>query len=374
MDTSDPGIEFDAQGICNRCRHYELLHAADTPDPERRHEQRNELVGRIKHVGRSKDYDCVIGVSGGVDSTYTALLVKRHGLRPLAVHLDNGWDSEMAVSNIEKCLKRLEIDLHTVVLDWDEFRELQLAFLRASTPDSEVPTDHAIMASLRQTAARLGVRWLIMGTNVATEGVGVATWSSGHADWRYIRGLNDRFGTRPLKSYPHYSLLQNAYYRYILRQRTVSLLDYLDYHKEEALALLKSELGYEPYRGKHHESVYTRFFQSYILPIKFGFDKRRAHLSALVMSGQISREAALEDLQKPIMPMDQIKEDRVFVIKKLGITEAAFEQIMAAPCKAFLDYPSYEKGLIIRTHRLVSRILRVRRAKVAREAREVSCR
>jgi hypothetical protein len=154
----------------------------------------------------------------------------------------------------------------------------------------------------------------------------------------------------------------------------VSLLDYLDYHKEEALALLKSELGYEPYRGKHHESVYTRFFQSYILPIKFGFDKRRAHLSALVMSGQISREAALEDLQKPIMPMDQIKEDRVFVIKKLGITEAAFEQIMAAPCKAFLDYPSYEKGLIIRTHRLVSRILRVRRAKVAREAREVSCR
>src|SRR5687768_16676617 len=206
MDTSDPGIEFDDSGICNRCREYELIHAADTPDPDRRQIELDAIVKRIKREGRRKEYDCIIGVSGGVDSTYTAYIVKKLGLRPLAVHLDNGWDSELAVSNIEKCLKRLEIDLHTVVLDWEEFRELQLAFLRASTPDAEAPTDHAINAALKHAAASRGLRYMIMGNNVATEGMPVPTWSYGQTDWRYIRSVNAIFGTRRLRSFPHLSL------------------------------------------------------------------------------------------------------------------------------------------------------------------------
>src|SRR3989338_3815557 len=206
MDTSDPFIAFDASGVCNHCRHYDAIvkqFVRTGPGAER---QLQHLVSTIQRDGKRKQYDCVIGVSGGVDSTYLAYTVKQLGLRPLAVHFDNGWDSELAVSNIEKTLKRLSIDLFTYVVDWEEFKDLQLSFLRASTPDSEVPTDHAIVALLHQLAAQHGVRYIIIGSNVATEGILPGAWSHGHIDWRYIKQLEKRFGHVQLKTYPHYTL------------------------------------------------------------------------------------------------------------------------------------------------------------------------
>ncbi len=194
MDTSDPDIQFDANGVCNHCHAYDAAVASRVFTGDEARRLLDELVDRIRKQGAGKSYDCVIGVSGGVDSTFVAYKVKQLGLRPLAVHLDNGWDSELAVKNIENTLKRLNIDLYTRVLDWEEFKDLQLAFLRASTPDSEIPTDHAIVSELYKTAARIGVKYIVAGVNVRTESHLPAAWSTGHLDWRYIRGLHDRFG------------------------------------------------------------------------------------------------------------------------------------------------------------------------------------
>jgi N-acetyl sugar amidotransferase len=348
MDTSDPEISFDENGVCIRCRDYERAKAIYVPPPEARGQALRRLVEQIRRAGRGREYDCLIGVSGGVDSTYTAWLVKSLGLRPLAVHLDNGWDSNLAVSNIERCLKALGIDLFTYVLDWDEFKDLQLAFLKASTPDSEIPTDHAILALLMNKAAELKVRYILYGANIATEGMSVPAWSRGHWDWKYIRSLHRRFGSRKLRTFPRFSLLRMFYCRHVLGQKSVDILNYVDYNKSEAMEIIQREFGWQPYSGKHHESIYTRFFQAYILPRKFGFDKRRAHLSALVMAGEITREQALLKMEEEICPPELLREDKTYVAKKLGLTEAEFDAIMALPPKSFWDYPSYENGGLLR--------------------------
>ena len=351
MDTSDPGIQFNDRGLCNRCREYESVFAQHVLSPETRQRELADLVARIRADGRKREYDCLIGVSGGVDSTYVAYVTKKLGLRPLAVHLDNGWDSELAVCNIERCLKTLDIDLYTHVLDWDEFRDLQLAFLKASTPDSEIPSDHAILALMMKMAAKIGVRHVISGCNVVTEGVFAPTWSRGHYDWKYIRTIHQKYGTIPLKKYVHFSLAGLGWTRYVRGQRQVYILNYLDYNKRQAMELIQKELGWKPYGGKHHESIYTRFFQSYILPRKFGFDKRRMHLSTLIMSGQISRDNALAEMQKPICSPDLMVEDKRYVCKKLGLPEAEFEAILALPPRTFWDYSSYEKTFVVRAGR-----------------------
>jgi N-acetyl sugar amidotransferase len=293
----------------------------------------------MKRAGRGKPYDCLIGVSGGVDSTYVAYLVKKMGLRPLAVHMDNGWDSELAVKNIEETLKRLGIDLHTEVLDWEEFKSLQVAFLKASTPDSEIPSDHAIWAVLGDMADRLKVKYIISGFNVRTETHLPRAWSQGHFDWKYIRSVNQQFGRGRLKTFPHIGFL--TYYRRLLTQRRVDILNYIDYNKAEAMKILEQELGWRYYGGKHYESIYTRFYQGYILPTKFGYDKRRSHLSSLVCSGEMTREAALKELDKPTYQPSMQEEDREYVVKKLGLTDEEFEAILNAPKKSFWDYPSY---------------------------------
>jgi N-acetyl sugar amidotransferase len=354
MDTSDPDIRFDDAGRCNHCRRFEkeaaVRRAQGAPADvlERR-------AAAIRKANASREYDCVIGVSGGVDSTYVALLTNRLGLRALAVHFDNGWNSNLAVSNIHKTLEVLGIDLHTEVLDWEQFRDLQLAFLRSSTPDSEIPTDHAIAAVLTRMAARNGVRHILGGSNFATESIMPGAWSQGIRDWKYIRGIHRRFGTRPLQSFPHLSLSAALFYEYGKRIRFEYPLNDIDYKKSTAIDELASELGWEPYPGKHFESTYTRFFQAYILPRKFGFDKRRGHLSTLICNGEISREEALEELERPAYPDELLEEDRTFVIKKLGITSSEFDEIMAAAPRRFEDYPSYERspvtGWVIRRRR-----------------------
>jgi N-acetyl sugar amidotransferase len=290
-------------------------------------------------------------VSGGVDSTYVAYLVHSLGLRALAVHLDNGWDSNLAVTNIERALRKLNIELFTHVLDWDEFRNLQLAFLKASTPDSEIQTDHAIMAVLMRKARQLRVRYILYGSNVITEGLYTPEWSQGHYDWKYIKSIHARFGTVPLRRFPHVSLAQYCVDRYMRHQQFVSILNYTAYNKAEAVEVIRRELGWEPYEGKHHESIYTRFFQSYILPRKFGADKRRMHLSALIVSGQMTRDEALRIVATPPGPPEQLEQDKVYVCKKLDISIEEFDRIMALPPRTFWDYPSNEKSAVMRWYR-----------------------
>jgi N-acetyl sugar amidotransferase len=343
MDTSDPEIVFDDAGVCNHCHDYDRLVAQKVLGGEAGRAYLEGLVEKIKRAGRGKSYDCIIGVSGGVDSTYVAYLVKKMGLRPLAVHMDNGWDSELAVKNIEETLKRLGIDFYTEVLDWEEFKDIQVAMLKACTPDSEVPSDHAIAAVLGDMADKLKVKYIISGANVRTESHLPRAWSYGHFDWKYIRSVHKMFGTHRLRSFPHVGLL--TYYRRLLTQVRIDVLNYIDYNKNEAMRILQNELGWRYYGGKHYESIYTRFYQGYILPAKFGFDKRRSHLSSLICSGEITRQAALKELEKPTYPPTMQEEDREYVVKKLGFTDEQFEAIMEAPKKTFWEYPSYSRVL-----------------------------
>lgn len=341
MDTSDPDIEFDNNGLCNHCRSYEELAKTHVLPEAQRKQALDQLITNIKHEGANKDYDCVIGVSGGVDSTYVAYLVKQFGLRPLAVHMDNGWNSELAVSNIEKVLKKLDIDLLTTVLDWEEFKDLQLAFLKASVPDGEIPTDHAIWAVLYKTAAVHSVNYIIGGFNHATEASLPTQWAFGHYDWRYIKNIHKLFGQRKLKTFPHFNYFQhNYYYPRIKRIKLVSVLDYVSYDKAEAIRFLQDDLGWRPYGGKHYESIYTRFFQGYILPTKFGIDKRRLHLSTMICSGQIARIEALQELSKPPYAGYMLEEDMDFVLKKFGANENEFNQIMALPIRTYKEFPN----------------------------------
>ena len=253
MDTSDPELTFDDEGVCNKCRDYDAVMARYVFPGEEGKRRLDEIVRQIKEEGKGKPYDCIIGLSGGVDSTYVAYLVKKAGLRPLAIHLDNGWNSEIAVGNIERVVKILGIDLYTEVLDWDEFRSLQLALLRTSTPDSEIPTDHAIVATLYRQAIKHNVRFIIGGSNYATEQMIPRTWSHGHDDWKYIRTVNKLFGTKKLKTFPHYTFFEKRYYFPHIKQiQAVLILNYIEYDKFKAIELMKLELGWVPYGGKHH--------------------------------------------------------------------------------------------------------------------------
>jgi N-acetyl sugar amidotransferase len=353
MDTTDPDIQFDEAGVCNHCHAYDRTVANRTLSGANAAEFVQRLVERIRRDGQGREYDCIIGVSGGVDSTYVAYKVKELGLRPLAVHLDNGWNSELAVQNIQHVLEKHQIDLYTHVIDWDEFRDLQLAFLKASTPDAEIPTDHAIAALLSQMARRYRVRYVLSGVNAKTESHLPKAWSTGHLDWKYVRSIHRQFGTRRLTSYPRQNLVQMAWNH--SRIQWVDILNYVDYSKAEALEVLTKKLGWKYYGGKHYESIYTRFYQGYILPRKFGFDKRKSHLSSLICSGEISRGDALRELKTSPYPEQLQQEDREYVIKKFSLSEAEFDAIMAAPPKRFGDYPSYTNGMLYQTLRNIFR-------------------
>ncbi len=340
MDTSDPEITFDEDGVCNHCHSYAELHRRLVPPPGERERQLGALVSNIKEHGRGREYDCVMGLSGGVDSTYVARLVAKHGLRAIAVHLDNGWDSELAVKNVENIVTRLGVDLVTHVLDWPQFRDLQVAFLRASVPDAEIPTDHAIGAVLYQTAAKHGIRHVIAGTNVVSEAIMPDRWTYGVGDWRYISAVHRQFGKRSIKGFPHYSLARQSWYQAVRRIRFVSLLNLVEYDKAEAMRTITDELSWRDYGGKHYESLYTKFFQGHILPVKFGIDKRRAHQATLINSGQTTREAALALLTSPPLPPDEEASEREYVVKKLGLGEEEFQRIMSEPPRSYRDYPN----------------------------------
>jgi N-acetyl sugar amidotransferase len=345
MDTTDPDIIFDASGVCNHCHEYEETKAIFTFSPEEATEKLDAIVEKIKRAGHGKKYDCITGVSGGVDSTYAVYLLKQLGLRPLVVHLDNGWNSELAVQNIENIITKLEFDLFTRVLNWNEFRELQLAYLKASVLDMEALTDHAISATLFEQANKYGVKYIMAGTNRATEAILPLNWRYANKtnDAVNIRAINDEFRKKPIKDFPLLSFQKHAYYWKVKKIQWISLLDYVHYDKASAKKIIESELGWRDYGGKHYESIITRFYQGYILPLKFGIDKRRAHLSTLIVSGQITREEALVALQKPVLDEAVLKQDMEFVPKKLGISKQEFDDIMQLPPKSHYDYKTDKK-------------------------------
>jgi N-acetyl sugar amidotransferase len=337
LDTTVPEIAFDEKGVCQYCKIHDVQEKK-YPLGERGKENLEKLIERIKAKGKGKKYDCIIGVSGGTDSTYTLLLAKKYGLRPLAVHFDNGWDTEIAVSNVQNALTKLGIDLYTVVADWGEFKDLQKAFLRASVPDAEVPTDYAIYSVLFDVAAKKGIKFVLQGHSFRAEGTSPIGWT--YMDGRYIKNVHKKFGTKKITSFPVLSMSQLLYYIFIKGIKEIRLLEYVEYNKRKVKEILKKELDWVDYGGHHHESNYTRFFQSYLLPRKFHIDKRKTEFSAWVRSGHISRDEALRQLKAEEYPFNE--EDVKYTLKKLDLSEAEFAEIMKAPVKSFRDYPTYQ--------------------------------
>jgi len=340
LDTTAPYISFDKDGVCNYCRKEGVFVKEQLSVPsQKKKEEFNKLIAEIKRCGRGKKYDCIIGLSGGVDSTYLAYIAKEVGLRPLTVHLDNGWDTEMAVENINNIVKRLGLDLYTCKVDWKEFKDLQLAYLKASVVDIEVPTDHAIKALLYRTAKERGIKYILSGGNLASEGILPKGWAYNKNDLVNLRDIHRRFGTLKLKTFPTLGFWKKVYYERVNGIQSVAILDYISYVKKNVKDFLIREIGWNDYGNKHYESIFTRFFQAYILPKKFNIDKRRAHLSSLICSGQITREEALEEIEKdPYPDKEMMKRDKEVVLRKLGLTEKEFEKIMNLPIKSHFDY------------------------------------
>ncbi len=344
MDTTDPDIRFDGQGVCSYCQYFDLnLKTFWRPTEEGAALLKN-MIQEMKDAGRGRTYDCIMGISGGVDSSYLAMRAKEWGLRVLAVHVDAGWNSELAVKNIEQVVKKLGFDLYTEVINWEEMRDLHLAFLKASVPNQDIPQDHAFLAALYKLANKNGIRYALMGGNYATESVLPKAWGYTASDVKHIRDVHKLFGAKPLKTFPLLGFFEfHFYYRRMKGLKIFEPLNLMPYSKSSAIQELERKVGWRYYGGKHYESRFTKFFQAYYLPTKFGFDKRKAHLSSLVISGELTRAEALEQLALPLYAEAELQSDKEFVLKKLGLSEQEFTQIMKSPKRAHSDYKNNKK-------------------------------
>ncbi len=343
MDTSDPVITFDGEGVCNHCHEMEIKLRNWVVPGDKGKQKWEETVQAIKEAGKNKPYDCILGLSGGVDSSYVALLAREYDLRPLVVHFDNGWNSELAVMNIENIVSKLDFDLYTLVVNWEEFRDLQVSYFKSHVIDLEVPTDHAISGTMYKLARKYGIKYSLHRSNVATEGILPNSWVWAKSDHINLTAIHRQFGSVKLKTYPIYRFRDFVLRTNIAPIIQASPLNYIDFHKSEAKAELMKKLGWRDYGGKHYESVFTKFYQGYILPTKFGVDKRKAHLASLIGAGQLSREAALEELKTDPYPAGELEQDTEYVIKKLGFNREWFEEYLQAPAIPHDAYPTNEK-------------------------------
>ncbi len=343
MDTSDPEITFDDNGVCNHCRKFRtVLKNRWLPTKEGKG-RLDKLILEIKSHGKNHNYDCVIGLSGGIDSSYLAYILRREypELRILAIHIDGGWNSELAVKNIENIVKILDIDLYTHVIHWEEMKDLQLAYFKSQLANQDVPQDHAFFATLYKVTDAHRIKYFMSGGNLATESILPSSWGYNAMDATQLLAVHKRFGKIKLKEYTTVSLFKKKiYYPYIKRFRIITPLDLWPYNKDEAKQIVSKYLNWRDYGGKHYESRFTKFFQAYWLPTKFGFDKRRAHLSSLIISGQFSRDQALDELHKPLYSEIDLNNDKEFLAKKMGLGIAEFDTIMSKKNKTFRDYPS----------------------------------
>lgn len=331
MDTiADPNISFDELGICNYYYEYKENEPKEVFKDEAAELKLNELLKKIKDAGQGKKYDCITGVSGGVDSTYLSYMAKEWGLRTLIVHFDNGWNSELAVKNIENIISKLGFDLYTLVVDWEEFRDIQLAYFKASVVDIEAISDHAIIATLYRLANKYDIKFVLSGTNYVTEATLPKYWIYNKIDHVNLKDIHKKHGRGKLKTYPlfNHKLKKISGIKGI---QTVAPLNYIDYNKAKVKQEITEKVGWRDYGGKHFESLFTRFYQGYILPVKFNIDKRKAHLSNLIFSGQITKVEALAELSNEIYPAEVFTSDYEFVLKKLGLTHEFFQKWLEEP-------------------------------------------
>ncbi|PWT72750.1 MAG: N-acetyl sugar amidotransferase [Bacteroidetes bacterium] len=325
---ADPDIQFDKDGICNYYYDYKKLEKEHVFSGEEGKSKLEEFLNKIRTEGKGKQYDCVTGISGGVDSTFLVWKAKQWGLRPLIVHFDNGWDSEIAVNNINNIIKYTGFDLYTIVVNWEEFRDLQLSYIKASVVDIEVPTDHAISGTLQRLAAKYNVKYILSGNNVVTEAILPKSWIFNKNDYVNLKNIHDKFGKVPLKTYPLFGLREKYVYEIGKGIQTFQPLNLVDFNKDKAKQVIAENLNWRDYKGKHYESVFTKFYQAYILPNKFHIDKRKAHLSNLIFSRQITKDQALEEISKPLYEELELKQDLEYVLKKFGLSSREFEQLM----------------------------------------------
>lgn len=343
MDTSDPGISFDENGVCDQCRSFYRTVQPHWHTDERGWDSLQQHVERIKAAGRGKDFDCILGVSGGVDSSYLTYVAKeRLGLRPLVFHVDAGWNSQVAVNNIEKLIDGLGLDLYTVVIDWEEMRDLQLAFFKSGVPHIDLPQDHAFFATMYRFAEEHEVKYILTGGNHSTESIrNPLEFFYYGTDLAQIRDIHGQFGTRPLRNFPLSGVLRHkVYLRYLKGIKVLKPLDFVPYVKEEAMQFLVERFGWQRYPQKHFESRFTKFYEGYWLPTKFGFDTRRVQFSSLIVTGQMSRQEAVERLEQPSFDPATIAHDFEYVATKLGISVEELRGYHVASNKSFRDYKS----------------------------------
>jgi N-acetyl sugar amidotransferase len=343
MDTSDPAITFDERGVCDQCNSFYRNVVPNWHTDDRGWAALQKIVEKIKAEGKGKDFDCIMGMSGGVDSSYLTYVAKEKlGLRPLVFHVDAGWNSQQAVNNIEQLVDRLGLDLHTEVIDWEEMRDLQLAFFRSGVPHIDLPQDHAFFATMYKFAEQHRIKYILTGGNYSTECIrNPLEFFYYGTDLSQIRDIHGRFGERPLKSFPLSGILRHkVYLRYIKGIRVVRPLDYVPYVKEEAMQFLVDNYGWQRYPQKHFESRFTKFFEGYWLPTKFGFDTRRVQFSSLIVTGQMTRDEALERLKESSYDPATIAQDFEYIATKLGISVEELQSYLDAPNKSYRDYKS----------------------------------
>jgi N-acetyl sugar amidotransferase len=336
---------FDDQGVCDHCVSFRRDILPYWHTDVRGRAELEQVLDRIRAAGKDKDFDCIIGVSGGIDSSFLTYCAKAElGLRPLVFHVDAGWNSQEAVNNIEKLIDKLGLDLYTEVIDWEEMRDLQLAYFRAGVPHIDTPQDHAFFATMYKFAEQHSVKHILTGANLSTECIrNPIEWMYYQSDSIQLRDIHKRFGTRPLVKFPVTSILRHkVYLPYIKGIKVVRPLNYLPYVKEEAIRLLVDEFGWQPYPQKHFESRFTKFYESYWLFKKFGYDTRRVQYSSLIVTKQMTREQALKKLERPPYDEATIAQEFEYVATKLGISEAELQGYLDAPNKTYRDYKSQE--------------------------------
>ena len=336
-DETVPNISFDENGVCNYCHIHDQLNQ-EYPTGEEGKRRLNAIANKIRKDGRGKPYDVIVGVSGGADSSYLVYLAKELGLRPLGVHFDNTWDSTVAVENIHDVLKKLDVDLYTYVVDNKEYDDIYRSFLKAGVPDVEAPTDIGLAAVLNMATEKYGIKYIFEGHSFRTEGVAPLGWI--YMDGKYIQSVQKQYGTMQLKTYPNILMPSFIKWTAILQLKKIRPLYYVDYVKKDAMAMLTQELGWEWYGGHHLENRFTAFWHTYFMPKRYGIDTRLLGHSALVRSGQITREQGLEMLS---VPQEYDPEMLEMVKKRLGFSDEEFEQIMNLPRRTYRDFKTYKQ-------------------------------
>ena len=347
MYTSDPEIDFDVDGVCSHCRMFDKKIIGRWFPDEKGSILLDNIVDSIKFQGKNRKYDCIIGLSGGVDSSYLALKVKELGLRALALHVDAGWNSELAVNNIENIINYCNFDLYTEVIDWDDMRRLQLAYMRSGIANQDVPQDHAFFASIYRYAAKNNIKYVLSGGNIATESVFPSAWYNDAMDARSLKAIFRTFGEGKLRKYPIVGFWKYYFYYPFLRgMKVVRPLNYLHYNREEAISELQGKVNWKHYGGKHNESIFTKFFQNYYEHVRFGYDMRRPHLSSEILSGQITREKAISVLSEPLYTENELDFEKNYIMKKLRLSKDEFDELLSVPARHYSEFPNNYKRYV----------------------------